>query len=137
MECPVCYSSDFENGDLLWLQCLHPLCTRCLKKLVRNVCPLCRSDIKAEELIPENKTRRAYSDSATRTVRVRARRRRRQRHTYIDTMDLDGSTSLVVESYEDTYLQRAFRKSKKNPNRKERSGKGNWATRNGRTHGRR
>ena len=134
MECPVCYSSDFENGDLLWLECLHPLCNQCLKKLVRKVCPLCRVDINAD-LVPEKILCKSYSDPAPRVVRIRTRRRRRQRNTYVDTMDMEG-VSLMVESYENTNLQRA-KKSKKNPNRGERYGKGKWATRNGRTYGRR
>ena len=136
MQCPVCYESDFENGDLLWLQCLHPLCRRCLKKLVRRMCPLCRSDIKAEigrDEKPKSHTR-PYSDSV---VRIRARRRRR-RHTsvYTDEIVIDNGRSILVESYENNVG--AFKKrSTKNPNKRGRFKKGKWAKSYGHSRGNR
>lgn len=136
MECPVCYESDFENGDLLWLRCLHPLCRRCLKKLVRKACPLCRTGIKAgigQTDSKERCVRRTYSDSIVSTIRVRTRRRCRQRRTYVDTMDLENPrVSIIVESYENVG---AFRKRTKNPNRNERDKKGRWANKNRQTRG--
>jgi len=131
MECPVCYESDSTNGDLLWLQCLHPLCRQCLRRLERKVCPLCRSDI-GDEISPDRQIKRSYSDSDVPTIRVRARHRRRRR-AVIDILNIDDpSVSVIVESFENVSL-RGANKSKRNPNRKERSGK--WANRNRQTYG--
>jgi len=40
-ECCVC----FEEKRLINIKCKHPLCNDCYKKLINNLCPLCRQNI--------------------------------------------------------------------------------------------
>lgn len=137
MECPICYENVNENGDMLWLECLHALCRRCLRKLERKTCPFCRTDISTEIGRVLNDAQDAcHVRPYSAPIRVRARRQRRRRRTYVDMMDMDDpNLSLVIESFENISSKRASKKSKKNANRNERSRKGKWANSQGRVRG--
>jgi len=126
MECPVCYECEFLNGDLLWLECLHPLCRQCLLKLETRKCPMCRVDINND--IGMKRITRTHSVESVNTIRIRRRRRRRRRNLggdslggriHTDSIEIDN-VSVMLESS-------VFYKKKRNINKCERYRKGKWA----------
>ena len=115
MECPICYENNVDGkGEMLWLECLHPLCKLCLKKLERKVCTLCRHDIKSEILEASCHLDQMVKPRLV-TIRVRERG---NRHT-----DVEELSVIMEETFENASLRKAKRvKRVKRENKK----KGRW-----------
>ena len=47
-ECPICYD---DTVTLNVLKCLHTVCKPCISKLIKRLCPLCRTPIDEEGCI--------------------------------------------------------------------------------------
>lgn len=56
MDCPICFQVDLDPHNIIWLECFHNLCKDCFKKLVKKVCPFCRSLIKINTPPNSNKS---------------------------------------------------------------------------------
>ena len=109
MECPVC----FTVGDIHWLDCLHPLCKKCLKRLKRKLCPLCRCHIRKEiylSLFPPKPTIQSK-------IRIKTRRSNK-RHNKLDIIDIDNR-SVFLESFDEVDLHN-FNDKKKQKTRSSR-----------------
>jgi hypothetical protein len=47
-ECCVCY----ETKALFKIECNHPICYNCVRKLTQHVCPLCRCVMRRKHTTP-------------------------------------------------------------------------------------
>lgn len=57
-ECLICYE---KTSSLIFLKCMHSLCTSCLSKLQKSTCPFCRKTIhKTNKLLPKNTLKRHH-----------------------------------------------------------------------------
>jgi hypothetical protein len=108
---------------MLWLECLHPLCRLCLKKLERKVCPLCRHDINSE--IFDLSSNRLTPDIVCVSVRPRSGLGRiRTRRGQLDPVEIENLAVIMEETFENASLRKAKRaKRVKRENKK----KGRWS----------
>lgn len=116
--CPVCLDTDSDyKENLIWLECLHPLCTVCLKKLKHKICPLCRNGISDQILstyISPKKIPYKY-----RTITVKTRRKGKYGMQTIEYDEIENIHIIIKET----------KKTKKY----ERKRKGKWAKMSGKT----
>lgn len=122
MECPICYENNVDgNGELLWLECLHPLCKRCLKKLERKVCPLCRHDIKSEVIEVITSKKKPVFTTVIRTE---------------NTLSIiDNLSAEIEETFENAVLHKAKRIRKVYTAKRENKKKGRWCNTARQTYG--
>ena len=92
MECRICYETVTEE-KILYLECTHSLCKICVGKLVKQICPFCRTEIKHNESTMNKKENNEYNiranfediflDTELLVPRQQRRRRRRRRSEII------------------------------------------------------
>ena len=120
--CPVCYESNF----LIWLECLHPLCGGCIKKLQRKECPLCRETISPIVYMDPRLHRKKkknpviYTPPQRRHQQIRVKTRRRRRRRAISEREDSDGLDIIIESLDKP--RKYGKKKKKNKNKNKTKG---------------
>lgn len=99
--CPVCYEN-MSSNTIVYLECIHSLCRTCLRKLTKDVCPLCRKVIRRKFKISYETILNAYHPEKLcdyhRDIRVRVHRRKRRRQMTMEYIDRPNGQIVRVES---------------------------------------
>lgn len=114
--CPVCLNTDSDyKENIVWLECLHPLCTVCLRKLKHKICPLCRYEISNQILDTYITPKKIPSNY--RVLKIKTRRKTKY-----------GIVTVEYNEVENIHL--VLRPKR---NKRERKKKGRWAKMSGKT----
>jgi len=54
-ECSICYDNIDRGGKIIFLECLHSICSICIQKLRYPLCPFCRVKICKEIILSSKK----------------------------------------------------------------------------------
>ena len=112
MECPICCINKEEKSDIVFLECLHSLCKRCVQKLEKLICPFCRTPIRPEirEVArvrkinppehnmldsPQGNQVSHGSNIYDTPLMVRFRRKKNRRSTYSERIDGNNNTIII------------------------------------------
>jgi len=93
--CPICYSEEL----VFFLECLHPLCEICARRLKEKICPLCRYEIK-KEYIPFPRHNSLVCNSKSKIgeriiVRVKRRRKGKKKGRNFDVINYNNQTIIT------------------------------------------
>ena len=123
LECPVC----FNNNELVNLECLHPLCKGCLRKLQKRNCPLCRFTISLAvyESVSHSQSflsNKQYQEQI-KSIKIKSRRGKRRIERVFPSVTSGTRVFFETEGEFDECEIRG----RPNPNKCERKKRGKWA----------
>ncbi len=99
LECSICME-DKNLEDMVFLPCIHFLCSNCNKCLKKNECPFCRNKIK-EDPDSYDEHENEYNDNeydALAMNRTKERRKRKKAKKY------EKKIMRLVNNNQDTYI---------------------------------
>ena len=77
LECSICMENkNLEN--IVFLPCIHFLCSACYNKLKKNECPFCRNQLREEQEDSYSETENEYHDLQFEMLDIEENRSRRR-----------------------------------------------------------